>query len=450
MIRRECDHRGHGLRGTPSQPKDPDRCRHKVLKAIPLLLLATLVWSTALADDPQPRRPGKVIIIRGAFTVFSLGMNELGKKLSQQGLDVEVVADITARRAASKLKSKFERDKDIGPIVFIGHSRGAELGPKQARYLHRHGIPVKLVVMVDAVHQTSIPENVEKCVNLYHNGTLGLVHGVPADPESRKTKMLNVDIDRLRSRSQAGSINHFNIDSSSWIHDLVIAQVLKACPKAGSTSESPTAADLPLASGQNNVEITIRGRSSSGLLYPTRILTGLWAAPEPAATAVGSSSFNSSRRTGRPRSRSDPSASRARDKEHARGISENHATEGSRSSWSLGAVIDLHDLSKPRTVRRSETPKIQQLDSPDETASMPKLSEKGNEQETDSRKPREADAGNRTRSPASSQDSGSDEDSSSAAAREQAASEQKEKTQPRAEQTDNEKKSPPVQMKLSG
>ena len=137
------------------------------------IFLVACLCGTALADSRTPQRRGKVIIIRGALTVFSLGMNELGEKLEQYGLDVEVVADISAGRAASKLRSEYQRNRNVGPIVFIGHSRGAELGPKQARYLQRYKIPVKLVVMVDAVHQTSVPGNVERCVNLYHNNALG-------------------------------------------------------------------------------------------------------------------------------------------------------------------------------------------------------------------------------------------------------------------------------------
>ncbi len=189
-----------------------------------------LLCNAASAARQTAPRPGKIIVIRGAFTVFSLGLNELGEKLSQRGLDVDVVADISASSAVDQVIEEYRRHKNIGPIVFIGHSRGAELGPREARRLQQYGIPVKLIVMVDAVHETSIPSNVERCVNLYHNNSLGVLHGMPAHAQSKRTKLYNTDIATLKSRSKGGSINHFNIDASPWIHELVIAEVLKACP----------------------------------------------------------------------------------------------------------------------------------------------------------------------------------------------------------------------------
>ena len=258
------------------------RSRSWVAAGAVTLLLAAILCNTALASDRPLERRGKVIIIRGAFTVFSLGMNSLGEKLEERGLDVDVVADISARRAASDVRSAYLRGENVGPIVFIGHSRGAELGPKQARYLAQYDIPVKLVVMVDAVHRTSIPANVERCVNLYHENALSLVHGVPARPESPKTQMLNVDIDRLSTRERGGSINHFNIDASPWIHDLVIAEVLEACPPVTSTAKPAIARQATPAVpdvGQNPIQVTVRWRSPSGLMYPKRIAAGVWALP---------------------------------------------------------------------------------------------------------------------------------------------------------------------------
>ncbi|MBM4094608.1 MAG: hypothetical protein FJ276_35160, partial [Planctomycetes bacterium] len=205
-----------------------------------LALLSMFLADATAADRGTPGRRGKVVIIRGAFTIFSLGMNDLGDKLREHGLDVEVVADISASRATARIREEYQRTRNYGPIVFIGHSRGAELAPKQARELQPYRIPVKLVVMVDAVHATTIPANVERCVNLYHSNIIIMPHGVPATAESRRTQLVNTNIDLLPSRDEGGSINHFNIDSSDWIHDLVITEVLRACGLAGPTPAPPT------------------------------------------------------------------------------------------------------------------------------------------------------------------------------------------------------------------
>ena len=212
------------------------RPKSRILKEGLAAALLTLLFCTpALANNGLPSR-GKVVIIRGAFTVFSLGMNDLGDKLRRYGYDVDVIADISAGSATSKIISEYRRNPDLGPIVFIGHSRGAELGPKQSRKLQRYGIPVKLVVMVDGTHRASIPANVEHCVNLFHYNSIGVFHGVPTQAEGRHTKLYNVDINRLESRHRGGMINHFNMDSSPWIHDLIISEVLRICPLGGNHS----------------------------------------------------------------------------------------------------------------------------------------------------------------------------------------------------------------------
>ncbi len=147
--------------------------------AIALLWTATGIAGDQPSQTTTTQRKGKVIVVRGAFTVFSLGLNDLGDKLTKLGLDVEVVPDILAGSAASRLHEQYMRDPNMGPIIFVGHSRGAELGPREARYLQSYGIPVRLIVMIDAVHRTYIPSNVQRCVNLYHTNSLGVLHGVP-------------------------------------------------------------------------------------------------------------------------------------------------------------------------------------------------------------------------------------------------------------------------------
>lgn len=346
------------------------RLTHRLFEATVVVLLLMLGCHAAMAASRMPQRRGRVIIIRGAFTVFSLGMNELGDKLAAYGLDVDVVADISAGRITDKLVSEYRRNRNMGPIIMIGHSRGAELGPKQARELQQHGIPVKLIVMVDAVHKTSIPGNVERCVNLYHNNSIGLVHGVPARAESRKTELLNTDIDRLRSRQRGGAINHFNIDSSPWIHDLVVAEVLKVCPAAGSASEataaktttsrpstaqrttsqptrrstSPTTtrSTAPSSTAQRPTRTVAPQRSRSGLRYPSGVAAGLWA-----GSSAQRSSANSSKQSG---SNAETSGTR-----RSYRSSRSNSSSPSGPSRSLKSAQSRTADPTPRTAKRSSS-----------------------------------------------------------------------------------------------
>lgn len=248
----------------------------RLLLVMTLVAAALVVREATAAGNSSAKYRGRVVVIRGAFTVFSLGMNELGEKLREHGFDVEVVADINAGRAGERIIEDYRRNSDLGPIVFIGHSRGAELGPREARNLAKHRIPVKLIVMVDAVHPTSIPANVERCVNLYQVNGLGVLEGVPARAESKRTRVINADIDRLRSREQGGMINHFNIDSSPWIHQLVVNEVLKVCgedvtPSRTASARTTKSATPPSDQARTPMrQPTTRGNMTR-LRYPSRI-----------------------------------------------------------------------------------------------------------------------------------------------------------------------------------
>ncbi len=328
------------------------RATSKLWNILVLVLLVTACGQCAHAASRTPQRRGKVIVIRGAFTVFSLGLNELGDKLARYGLDVEVIADVSAGRETAKLVSAYRRNPNLGPIVFIGHSRGAQLAPDQARTLQQYKVPVDLIVMVDNVHPTTIPSNVKRCVNLYQSNTLGVLDGEPAKVDSRYTELVNRDIDQLKSRSRGGMINHFNIDSSPWIHDLVVAEVLKVCPAAGSRQSSNTAAKSNTAaptrsprSGRQQVAAQpepartaspttpARPRSASGLQYPRTVTGGFWARSTPGASTVPADRSTSPSRattappSTRPQQGSRPSASPSRSRSQAtRSLRSNSST----------------------------------------------------------------------------------------------------------------------------
>jgi hypothetical protein len=189
------------------------------------------------AQRPPQRRPGKVLLIRGAFTVFSLGLDTLGDKLKEYGLDVEVVPAFMASTATDQIRDEYLRHPM--PIVIIGHSKGGHLAPECAEELGKSRIPVRLVVIVDNPHEVAVPPNVERCVNFYQTNILGIVQGAFAKAESPRTQLFNLDVDRLPHRDEGGYIDHFNIHSSPWVHSMIIGQVLRACPAEVKDDDSP-------------------------------------------------------------------------------------------------------------------------------------------------------------------------------------------------------------------
>lgn len=199
--------------------------------SIALLLAAS---STALARSPK--LPGKVLLVRGAFNVFSLGLDELAQKLLSRGLDVEVTSASQSSSAASRIRDAYRANSSNGPIVIIGHSLGAKLAPRLAGEMKRYGVPVKLVVILDAPEKTLVPANVERCVNIYQSIPIGIVRGYPARAEGRSTEIINVDIARLQGRNPSLVVNHFNIEATDWIHDALIDEVVRACTPPGAAT----------------------------------------------------------------------------------------------------------------------------------------------------------------------------------------------------------------------
>jgi alpha-beta hydrolase superfamily lysophospholipase len=129
------------------------------------------------------------------------------------------------------IKADYRRDPHQTPIVIIGHSLGGTLAPSLARQLLVAGIPVELMIVVDSRHEITIPGNVRRCVNLYQPAKHGFVRGLPVSAESESTALFNVDVTRYENRAGGEIIDHFNIDESSWMHKVIIREVLRVCPK---------------------------------------------------------------------------------------------------------------------------------------------------------------------------------------------------------------------------
>ena len=182
----------------------------RVLWAISLVALFAVGPShPVIAQDNSPR--GKVLIIRGLFTVFSLGLDSLGEKLREEGLEVQVVSAFRASAAANQIRQQVVSDPDSGPVVIIGHSRGGDLAPIEARKFGASDVPVDLIVIVDTVRDAVVPRNVKRCVNLYTTNVLGIYSGEQVRAESKETTLLNLHVKDLKDAGNTGFINHFNI-----------------------------------------------------------------------------------------------------------------------------------------------------------------------------------------------------------------------------------------------
>jgi hypothetical protein len=191
------------------------------------LLLVLIAVVPARAESESPR--GKVLLVRGVMTVFSLGLDDLAKKLPREELNVEVVPASMSGLAARQIAQQYAQGELRGPLVLVGHSLGGDLLPGLAQQLGDSGQIVDLMVMIDSTNPSDAPKNVRRCVNLYQSNFsptwFRVFRGAPIRATNPTTQLINVDIRQLPEREEAAKLNHFNIEASDWIHQLVIREI---------------------------------------------------------------------------------------------------------------------------------------------------------------------------------------------------------------------------------
>jgi hypothetical protein len=165
------------------------------------------------------------LVLRGVFEVFSLGMNDLAKKLACRGYDVKATSWSLALLEA--------QCNDNRPYVVIGHSLGGRMCAWTSRKLMSCGKRVPLIIIVDANVVQRIPANVDRCVHLYVTNPLGIFHGSPVRAESPCTEIVNWDVSQGQPSMFEGGVNHFNIDATPWVHQIIIDEIERMFPRSG-------------------------------------------------------------------------------------------------------------------------------------------------------------------------------------------------------------------------
>jgi hypothetical protein len=178
-----------------------------------LLGLSTGISAAQVASAPKARE--HVYLMRGAFNVFSLGLDELGAKLQRLGINVSVENYLAWSRIVDEAAAEY-RSGQVQNIILVGHSSGATAVTAVAARLGELGVPVKLAVGLDPTTRTFAAGHVDRYVNFYAPGGMGTVvdkgrdfHGV----------LQNVSI------TTAG---HFDIDKNQALQDKVIAEIRAA------------------------------------------------------------------------------------------------------------------------------------------------------------------------------------------------------------------------------
>lgn len=168
---------------------------------------------------------GEVHTMRGGLGIFSIGMIQLRDYVAKQ---YQTPAFSTmwynAGNESRYLTEHYYQQINHCPIILIGHSLGANEQIKVARNLNAQGIPVALLVTVDAVSQTIVPPNVHKVLNIYKPGYVPMFSGLKLRAVNpNQTQIENINVNQLSGLQ----VNHFTIDQDKVVQTMILERVKK-------------------------------------------------------------------------------------------------------------------------------------------------------------------------------------------------------------------------------
>ncbi len=202
--------------------------------ALTLLALGLSVGASAAQSAAQSTSAPRehVFLMRGAFNVFSLGMDELATKLQRAGVNVSVENYLAWSQIVDEAAAEYQSGR-VKNIILVGHSSGATAVTAVAARLGERGVPVKLAIGLDPTTRVFATGHVERYINYYAPGGMGTIvdkgrefHGV------------------LQNVSTGGdpAVGHFNIDKNQALQDKVFREIRAAVAKPAARAATPPAA----------------------------------------------------------------------------------------------------------------------------------------------------------------------------------------------------------------
>jgi hypothetical protein len=198
--------------------------------AVLSLMLLGLSISCAGAQITSTSQPSEhVYLLRGAFNVFSLGMDQIASRLKQHGIratvDNYLAWPTLAEQAAAEYKNGRART-----IILVGHSSGAIAVTSMAARLSELGVPVKLAIGLDPTSRMITTGHVDRYINYYvANG-----FGDPVDRGQGFSGVLqNVDLEHM------SNVGHFNIDKNNVVQGMVIRDIIAAVSAGAAQPTGP-------------------------------------------------------------------------------------------------------------------------------------------------------------------------------------------------------------------
>ncbi len=202
--------------------KRPFTPRRGLLSLLAMALSLFLVAHSTGAGAAQTAAPAKaydhVYLLRGAFNIFSLGMDEIADKLQRTGVRTTVANFLSWELLADEAIAEYKSGQ-VHAIILVGHSSGANAVAEMAARLGQHGVPVRLAIGFDPTSRMVASGHVDRYINYYIAGGMGLavVRG-----KQFSGVLQNIDVEKNPA------LNHFNIDKNQALQNRVLSEIRAA------------------------------------------------------------------------------------------------------------------------------------------------------------------------------------------------------------------------------
>jgi hypothetical protein len=138
------------------------------------LFITLLVFyaSSAASAATNPTAHRKIYLLRGLTNVLSPGIDQLADELRGRNMDVTVANHVFSESLANEAIQECKSGR-VSSIVLVGHSLGAAAAVSMAEQLRQAGLRVALIVTLDPVMKTVVPNNAHLLKNFYLSSGVG-------------------------------------------------------------------------------------------------------------------------------------------------------------------------------------------------------------------------------------------------------------------------------------
>jgi hypothetical protein len=184
-----------------------------LVAAATILSLCDVTHAAGIHAAGMPR----VILLRGWFGVFSMGLDTVTEQLRAQGINAEVAGHLNWQNEVAEILRERAGGR-TGPFILVGHSQGANnvIDMARALELEPSHVTVDLLITLSPFMQNRVPPNVAKAINYFQAPGWG--QPLEAEPGFRG-KLINVNL------ADDPTITHIGIDKNTKIQNEIVREI---------------------------------------------------------------------------------------------------------------------------------------------------------------------------------------------------------------------------------